>query len=544
MEICISHGDLLRTNFFHRAISSNPHLLTEIFKGFDKLDSENVAIRRDGRLVPMKKKRDYLDDDWKTRNSANEMEQPKREENEFVYDGTQRNISRIIDCHTANRGCDRSSSTVALSRSQEGSKESMGAHRNQSFPSADEIRSWRDLVDKQEYKPLTDIETLKSIKIPKVTKKRNDMVKGNINDGIEKLGGDIIRKRGRRSTLLKSFTDNKDSTESISCNKKVTTSNLVKIKSRKEEGSEEASSSTNVVKSISKFSGKGRFEKVIPDRLTPRVYVAFDRRNEDDVRGENKETNKDVESERKKRRLKEFPIEAKLGGEERRSPQKNGRDEVVRNVYERKLFNGPMEKFAVDENGKRKDRRQGFRNEEKMCGYKNMSSNDPFRILKVADAQNMEAKKAEKKRTNVVIKKLTELSSEDEDSEDEAEVRYEKSLVDNVIKSDRIESPEANCNNIAMKNLIKASPKHHIDNENYAKANSYQLNHQAAPSQMHRKRAWGIPWTSSSSSEFNLPTANASPMAKKERKVDSCRSENSETFGDDQLEANRLIKVD
>lgn len=452
---------------FCRAVADSSNLLTDIIKGLETLHSENVSISKDGTLIAKTTKAKREDD---VINS-----QPKEElkQNRELYQGRRKDVNSSSKSLCLNAYSSNDESCSSFSVDKLGCKErdvqpstfpTNHKHSLMHRPSSDEIKAWRDLIDREECKSLPDVKRI-NFRIPKFTKKENNMMSVEADvlpfNHMEKKGGGVNFSKLTELENLES-SDSKNKSEHIA------TSIKYRMCERKD----------FLSMNQSKFDGRNgvrRKHARIPSSLTPRVFIAGVVKNVD----ENK-----TRSRVKLGCDEEQKEESSLYCHKLRSSEGNcHKTDEYQKVCDQNSIEAKNGIYLADEDQNLHLEKRTVWKNRRINVKRASSGRETFDSLKNNISQNIERSETEKRRGSVVIKTLDELNSEDDDNDElGVECNYAESLINRNKKTKDEKLIGSNCTDLVMELskrrkqiLLETNPKHYINEyEKYEKRKSHE----------------------------------------------------------------------
>jgi len=431
--------------------SNNPHILTEIFQGFEKLDSERVSIGRDGSLVPKKKRQDDVTNvsgnrDDGTDSSKQQNDKRKCQGAVAAYTSSRSKVPKLTP--SSSNSSERHSITRASNckQTENGTQRGLPTSSNQNpvvkSPSLDEIRRWRSLIDKNRYKRMADINSVKSFKIPKRAKVENSEIPCSSKE-LSISSGD------RRKVSGNNYLKHAGKEDVDSLNQRVKMNNITGSKGTVIRRSGTGSEPT-MNRGFNDRLNTGRSNR-IPSRLTPNIHNAFP-----SVRKDNMGSKVCTKQENSKSESKNITDVNGNGG------NRNGHRQIAN---ERSFGSIRVSKDEfLDKNKSTNSGKDVVSNKGLVNGLRVNGSRDKKSHTRNVDYLN-ENSRVVKERRNFVMKKILELDSDD--GESTSDFASESSLLEmqNASREKTLSNPGRSENQISFpfeqKGVLDAIPKHH-----------------------------------------------------------------------------------
>ena len=264
-------------------------------------------------------------------------------------------------------------------------------------PPLDEIKSWRNLISRDECKPLPDANLFKSFKIPKLAKKENNEIKFNAKES---------RNSSAEGRAVGSSFD-----RGLGENEVIKSKNRV-VKRR------------NSIERNERFAnriGSGRSTK-IPSRLTPRIYNTIPSVDE----GKKVDGTLKKRREEDKGRFSNHTLEGTLPNVSSRNLQDNS-SKYQEMMDKKSVRNGEITKAKfMKESSNTDSNKEVYKNNGLIVDRRLNRSKENIHIMKDGEINNDSMILKEKR--SLVMKKVVELDSGDNESVDD--YRYENSLLE------------------------------------------------------------------------------------------------------------------
>ena len=490
-----------------------------------------MIINRDGSLLPKGKRND--DDNMLTGSSneggkfGNRRKKREREKEPDQIDNNHRSkSSRLGEYDLKNENCPTSKKVLRyqernIDSLKNGSQHVLNVDSDPKKPSADEIKHWRNLVDKDGYKPLPDAKKFRSFKIPKVAKKEQDtgafdMKNSNeIKRTKEKDNGKRNEGAERRDYLPKrNYKASSRSSESNKQFEDIENGELIEDKG------------------LSHRITTGRNAK-IPDRLTPRTYT----RVSCDLIDERKKKRK-ISNDEKWKEGRKPPRNCRAGEcfETVATASRNSQNDIDKGGESSKQClvqdsTSISNRLRVEENGNYSDRKfaesKVFVNKERMNG--SVKVNHKTKIV----ADELKHNNNLKERRTSVSKKIADIDSDDDESEndDKNDYTYEESLLNRneKIKERRREEEKESFKlkidsmNNKRTGLLETSPKHYADFENGFRHEKH-FGNSSIHNRICKKTNDATSERDSSDKKFERPIALVSPIFYESTKISNSSS--------------------